>query len=106
MSFADEYGIVMNSSRVELMRESHSVIREAIKGSRIEALDLAMPKIPSKPIYELPRPSIHRRQKRAPKVNILGEKLGAPKILNELVRMKKLDVEQERRAKVIISLIV
>ena len=66
MSYGEEYGIVMQSSELEMMKERHELIKKDVSTCRLDALDLAMPKIPSPTRYELPRPSIHRKKTTPP----------------------------------------
>ena len=103
MSYGEEYGIVMKSSELQMMKERHNLIKQDVRTCRLDALDLAMPKIPTPKRYELPRPSLHRKERRPPKVNIIRERLGKPKILNELRRLSALTKEQKRRKAVYIS---
>ena len=100
MRYSEEYGIVMKSSERDMMRERHAIIKRELNYSSLGPLNLEMPKIPDKKRYILPRPTLHRKERRPPKVNILGEKLGAPKILNDLTRIHKLTEEQKRRKEV------
>ena len=97
MSYGEEYGIVMKSSELEMMKERHELIKQDVSSCRLDALDLAMPRIPTPFRYELPRPSLHRKERRPPKVNIIGERLGQPKILNELSRISALTEEEKKR---------
>ena len=54
----------------------------------------------AKPIeYVLPLPTLHRKVRRPVKTNIIGERLGAPKILTLPSRIEKIDIERQERQK-------
>lgn len=88
-AYGERHKIKMTSSSYDLLAERRSEAEIAIRNSRLDSLDLAIWK-PKRREYKLPMPSLHKKHRKPPKTNIIGERLGAPKILTLPDRLKKL----------------
>ena len=96
-AYGERHKIKMTSTPLEMLEERVTQAEKAMKSDRwLDALDLAIHR-PQIDKYTLPIPSIHKKHRRPPRVNIIGERLGAPKILTLPSRIVKLTQEEKRR---------